>query len=57
MNGKPPTGALENNPAVIADALRATSLFSAFPEADIEAVTRFCQVRVLEPEEILFREG
>ena len=57
MNGKPTTGALENTPAAVADALRATTLFSAFPEADIKVVTRFSQVRVLEPEEILFREG
>lgn len=52
MNAKPPNGL----PSV-AETLRATPLFAAFPEGDLEAVARFCHLKALAPEEILFREG
>jgi CRP-like cAMP-binding protein len=52
MNARRPNG----RPSV-AKTLRATPLFSAFPDADLEAVTHFCHHRALAPEKIPFREG
>jgi CRP-like cAMP-binding protein len=42
---------------LVTETLRASTLFSAFPEADLEAVGRFSRVVCLAPDEVLFREG
>lgn len=42
---------------LVTETLRATTLFSAFPDAHLEAVARFSRLASFSPEEVLFREG
>lgn len=58
MNVRVPNGSASSATIpLITETLRSTTLFSAFPEADLDAVGRFCRITSLRTDEVLFQEG
>lgn len=58
MNSRVPNGtAAAATIPLVTETLRATTLFSAFSDADLEAVGRFCRTVSIAPDEVLFRAG